>query len=56
MLCVDGKVILYTIRTTIKTKGLTQQNIAALCDSEKANPFIPKISFSKKPALHQFFC
>ena len=25
------------IRTTRKTKGLTQQNIAALCDSEKAN-------------------
>ena len=26
-----------TIRTTRKSKGLTQQNIAALCDSEKAN-------------------
>ena len=25
------------IRTTRKSKGLTQQNIAALCDSEKAN-------------------
>ena len=27
----------HTIRTTRKSKGLTQQNIAALCDSEKAN-------------------
>ena len=26
-----------TIRTTRKTKGFAQQNIAALCDSEKAN-------------------
>ena len=25
------------IRTTRKSKGLTQQHIAALCDSEKAN-------------------
>ena len=35
-----------TIRTTRKSKGLTQQNIAALCDSEKAN--LSRIEAGKK--------